>query len=217
METDQEDNIVESRNVIEAYTKKFGTVSLLTNDAQADVKFLPDIQKNNYLPKIDIIGLRRIEDNEILEKVINHPDSFQYCLVVFNKERDFAIGLDRGIFNEADSTAATIYFGVYNPEKSLPSKFRSKSDTAFHPISYSTSISIPRTGKITKAYFKNMDYASIRSILHQYEGTYFYMAVREDEGISPERFKQIEAVVIADLNEYHINTEQFQRKRFNTE
>lgn len=217
IETDYEENRVESRNVIDTYTKNFGPISVLTNDAQAGVKFLPDIKKNTYSPKIEIIGLRRTEDNEILEKVINHPDSFQYRLVAFNNEKDFLIGLDRGIFSEADSAAATVYFAVYNPEKSLPSKFRSKSDTAFNPISYSTSISVPKTGKITKAYFKNMDYASIRSILHQYEGTYFYMAVKEDEGISPERFEQIEAIVMADLKEYNINVEQFQRKRFNTE
>ncbi len=216
-ETDYEEHLEKSRNVLDAYTKRFGAVSLLTNDPQAEVRFLPDIPKDPHTPKIDVIGLRRVEDNKTLQKVINHPDSFTYQLVAFNNEKGFLIGLNRSLFSEADSASSTVYFAVYNPHESLPSKFRSKSDTTFYPINYSTSISVPKSGEIAKTHFKNMDYASIRSILHRYESTYFYMAAKEEDGVSPERFEKVVSIVLDDLHEYDISTDQFVYKRFNAE
>ncbi len=216
METDYEENIQEAMRIAAAYSLKFGPVFLLTNDPQGKVEFIPDIRRNSFVPEISVVGLRRVEDNKQLEKFIQHPDSAAYDLVAINQSMEFPMVMDKSIFGKEDSTAITVYLAVYNPHESLPSKFRSASDTTFQPIRYSTSIGLPKDGRFTKDVLRNMDFASIRAILKQYEGTYFYMAAKENEGMSPERFEKLKALVLADLNEYEIATEQFESRQFNT-
>lgn len=216
IETDYEENMQEALRVAAAYSLKFGPVLLLTNDPLGKAAFIPDIRRNSFAPEIPVVGLRRAEDNKQLEKFIQHPDSAPYDLVVINPSMEFSAVMNKSPFSTEDTAAVTVYFYVYNPHKSLPSKFRGVSDTTFQPIRYSTSISVPKEGHLMKDVLRNMDFASIRAILKQYEGTYFYMAAKENEGISPERFEQLKAFVLADFDEYEITTEQFESRRINT-
>lgn len=217
METDYGENIEEAKRVAAAYSRKFGAVFLFTNDPQGKVEFIPNIEKDGFAPEIKLIGLRRAEDNKLLKKFIEHPDSVSYNLVVSNPSMAFFTVMNKSIFGEADSTAAVVYFAVYNPHESLPSKFRSTSDSTSHPIQYSTSINVPKKGNLTEDVLKNMDFASIRAILQKYDGTYFYMVVKEQDGISPERFEEIKALVEANFKEHGLTTDHFQSRHFNTE
>src|SRR5690606_329615 len=129
----------------------------------------------------------------------------------------FSTIMQESVFSKTDSSAAVVYFAVYNPYESLPSNYRGLSDTTFRPIQYTSSIQIPKVGKLTGQLLENMDFASIRAILQQYEGTYFYMAVKEQDGMSPERFEELKKLVSVNFEEHGIDTDTFQSKRFNVE
>lgn len=216
-EVDYEDNVRKALSVAKAYTKKFGTIYLFTNDIQASAEYMPDIRKDPYLPEINVVGLRRTEDNKLLKKFIEHPDSASYDLAIINRNMGFSAVMSKSIFAEEDSTAAVVYFSVYNPHESLPSTFRQRSDTTFRPIRNFSSINIPKNGKLTKQLLENMDFASVRAILHEYKGTYFYMAIKEQDGISSERFEELKNLVSADFEELGIDMDAFESKRFNVE
>lgn len=214
-ETNYIENVQKALSVAKAYTQKFGTIYLFTNDTQASAEYMPDIRKDPYLPEINVVGLRRTEDNKLLEKFIAHPDSVSYDLAIINRSMKFSALMSKSVFAEEDSTAAVVYFSVYNPHESLPSTFRQRSDTTFRPIRYLSSINIPKNGKLKKQLLENMDFASVRAILHEYENTYFYMAVKESDGISPERFEELKKLVSADFEDHGIDVDAFQSKRFN--
>ena len=214
-ETDYRDNVQEALRVAKTYARKFGPVYLLTNDPESRMEFIPDISKDSYTPEIQVFGLRRVEDNKKLEAYVEHPDSVDYLLMVSKPSLGFATVMQESVFSKADSTAAMVYFAVYNPYESLPSNFRNKSDTTFRPIQYTSSIQIPKTGKLSGKLLENMDFASIRAILQQYKKTYFYMAVKEQDGITSERFEELKKLVIANFDEHDIPADQFQSKRFN--
>jgi len=216
-ETDYRDNVQEALRVAKTYARKFGPVYLLTNDPESRMEFIPDISKDSYTPEIQVFGLRRVEDNKKLEAYIAHPDSVGYLLMVSKPSLGFATIMQESVFSKADSTAAVVYFAVYNPYESLPSSFRKESDTTFRPIQYTSSIQIPKAGKLTGKLLENMDFASVRAILQQYKKTYFYMAVKEQDGITSERFEELKNLVIANFEEHDIPTDQFQSKRFNVE
>jgi len=216
-ETDYENNIQKALGIAKAHARKFGSVFLFTNDPQAKMEFVPDIRKDPYLPDIQVIGLRRVVDNEQLEKFIEHPDSVTYDLAIINSSMKFSVIMNKSIFDEPDSTAAVVYFAVYNPHKSLPSNYRPVSDTIFCPIKYTTSIYIPKTGILKENVLKNMDFASIKAILQKYEGTYFYMAAKEQDSVSLQRFEELKKLVGANLEKYGIDTGHFLIKRFNVE
>ena len=214
-ETDYQDNVQEAIRVAKTYVRKFGPIDLFTNDPESRIAYIPDINKDPYIPEIEVFGLRRVEDNKKLEAYIEHPDSVDYLLMVSKPSLGFSTIMQENVFSKADSTAAVVYFAVYNPYESLPRSFRNKSDTTFRPIQYTSSIQIPKTGKLTGKLLENMDFASVRAILQQYKKTYFYMAVKEQDGITPERFEELKKLVIANFDEHEIPTDQFQSKRFN--
>src|SRR5690606_6276432 len=214
-DTDYQDNVQEAIRVAKTYVRKFGPIDLFTNDPESRIAYIPDINKDPYIPEIEVFGLRRVEDNKKLEAYIEHPDSVDYLLMVSKPSLGFATVMQESVFSKADSTAAVVYFAVYNPYESLPSSFRNKSDTTFRPIQYTSSIQIPKVGKLTGKLLENMDFASIRAILQQYKKTYFYMVVKEQDGITPERFEELKKLVIANFDEHEIPTDQFQSKRFN--
>jgi len=216
-ETDYRDNIQEALRVAKTYARKFGPVYLFTNDPESKMEYLPNIKNDPYMPEIEVVGLRRVEDNKKLEAYIEHPDSIDYLLFVSKPSLGFSTVMQESVFSKADSTAAVVYFAVYNPYESLPTTFRNPSDTTFRPIQYTSSIQIPKTGKLTGKLLENMDFASIRAILQQYKKTYFYMAVKERDGITPERFEELKKLVTANFEEHEIATDQFQSKRFNAE
>lgn len=216
MEADYEENMQEAKRAAAVYSRKFGPVFLFTNDPQGEVEFIPDIEKDPYMPEINVVGLRRAEDNKQLEKFIQHPDSANYLLAVVNRSMEFLTVMNNSVFSREDSTATTVYFSLYNPHESLPSKFNIQSDTAFHPIQYNTSIAVPKVGRITKDFLNNMDFAAVRAVLQKYNSTYFYMVAKEQDGIQPERFDELKAVVKADLEEHGIAIENFRSRRFNT-
>src|SRR5690606_5167458 len=215
METDYEDNIQEAISVAKAYARQFGPVFLFTNDPESRMEFVPDISKDPFAPEINVIGIRRVEDNKKLEAFMEHPDSVNYLLAVFNPSIGFSAIMQESIFSEPDSTAAVVYFAVYNPHESLPSTYRHPSDTTFHPIRYTSSIHIPKTGKLKEEVLKNMDFASVRAILHEYEGTYFYMAAKAQDGIPLERFKELKELVSTNFEERGIRVDQFRHMYFN--
>ena len=215
METDYEDNVQEAIRTAKTYARKFGPVFLFTNDPRGKVEFIPDIPKDPFAPEINVVGIRRVEENKKLEAFIEHPDSVNYLLAVFNPSIGFSAIMQESIFSEADSTAAVVYFAVYNPAESLPPNYRYSSDTTFHPIQYTTSINIPIKGKLTKEVFENMDFASVRAILHEYKGTHFYMAVKAQDGIPPERFEELKKLVSTNFEAHGIHADQFQSMRFN--
>lgn len=214
-ETDYQDNVQEAIRVAKTYVRKFGPIDLFTNDPESRIEYIPDINKDPYIPEIEVFGLRRVEDNKKLEAYIEHPDSVDYLLMVSKPSLGFSTIMQENVFSKADSTAAVVYFAVYNPYESLPSNFRNKSDTTFRPIQYTSSIQISKTGKLTGKLLENMDFASIRAILQQYKKTYFYMAVKEQDGVTPERFEELKKLVIANFGEHDIPADQFQSKRFN--
>jgi len=157
-ETDYEENIQEAMRIAAAYSRKFGPIFLLTNDPQGTVEFIPDIRRDPFAPELNVVGLRRAEDNKQLEKFIQHPDSATFDMVVINQPMAFSSVMNKSIFGQEDSTNTTVYFNVYNPHESLPSKYRNASDTTFQPIRYSTSIAVPKDGRLTKEVLKNMDF-----------------------------------------------------------
>jgi len=214
-ETDYQDNVQEAIRVAKTYVRKFGPIDLFTNDPESRIAYIPDINKDPYIPEIEVFGLRRVEDNKKLEAYIAHPDSVDYLLMVSKPSLGFSTIMQENVFSKADSTAAVVYFAVYNPYESLPTTFRNPSDTTFRPIQYTSSIQLPKTGKLTGKLLENMDFASIRAILQQYKKTYFYMAVKERDGITPERFEELKKLVTANFEEHEITTDQFQSKRFN--
>ncbi|RQP14033.1 MAG: hypothetical protein EAS52_18320, partial [Parapedobacter sp.] len=196
-EVDYEDNVRKALRVAKAYSKKFGTIYLFTNDPESKMEYLPNIKNDQYTPEIEVVGLRRVEDNKKLEAYIEQPDSIDYLLFVSKPSLGFSTIMQESVFSKADSTAAAVYFAVYNPYESLPTSFRNPSDTTFRPIQYTSSIQIPKVGKLTEKLLENMDFASIRAILQQYKKTYFYMAIKEQDGIPPERFEELKKLVIA--------------------
>lgn len=216
-ETDYQDNVQEAIHVAKTYARRFGPIHLFTNDREGKIEFIPDINKDPYTPEIEVFGLRRVEDNKKLKAYIQHPDSVDYLLMVSKPSLAFSTIMQESVFSKADSTAAVVYFAVYNPYESLPHSFRNQSDTTFRPIQYTSSIQIPKTGKLTAQLLENMNFASVRAILHQYKGTYFYMAVKEQEGMPPERFEELKKLVGSNFEEHGIDTDQFQSKRFNVE
>src|SRR5690606_8166816 len=209
-ETDYRDNVQEALRVAKTYARKFGPVYLFTNDPESKMEYLPNIKNDPYMPEIEVVGLRRVEDNKKLEAYIAHPDSIDYLLFVSKPSLGFSTVMQESVFSKADSTAAVVYFAVYNPYESLPTTFRNPSDTTFRPIQYTSSIQIPKTGKLTGKLLENMDFASIRDILQQYKKTYFYMAVKEQDGVTPERFEELKKLVIANFDEHDIPADQFQ-------
>ena len=164
-----------------------------------------------------MVGIRRMEDNKLLEKFIENPDSVSYDLAILNQRMKFSAVMRRSLFAKEGSDALDVYFSAYNPTESLPSTLRKRSDTTFRPIRYSTSISIPKSGKLKKEVLENMDFASFRAILQQYKGTYVYMAVKQADGISYERFAELEKLVSANFESYGIDMSTFQSKQFNFE
>ncbi len=214
-ETDYQDNVQEAIRVAKTYSQKFGPIYLLTNDPESRMEFIPDISKDSYTPEIQVFGLRRVEDNKKLEAYIEHPDSVGYLLMVSKPSLGFSTIMQESVFSKADSTAAVVYLAVYNPYESLPASFRNQSDTTFRPIHYTSSVQIPKAGKLTGKLLENMDFTSIRAILQQYKKTYFYMAVKEQDGMPPERFEELKNLVIANFEEHDIPADQFQSKRFN--
>ena len=214
-ETDYQDNVQEAIRVAKTYARKFGPIYLFTNDPESRMEFIPDISKDSYTPEIQVFGLRRVEDNKKLEAYIEHPDSVGYLLMVSKPSLGFATIMQESVFSKADSTAAVVYLAVYNPYESLPASFRNQSDTTFRPIQYTSSVQIPKAGKLTGKLLENMDFASVRAILQQYKKTYFYMAVKEQDGMPPERFEELKNLVIANFEEHDIPADQFQSKRFN--
>lgn len=200
-EMDYQDNVQEAIRVAKTYTRKFGTIYLFTNDP--------------YTPEIGAFGLRRVEDNKNLEAYIAHPDSVDYLLIVSKPSLGFSTVMQESAFSETDSTAVVVYFAVYNPYESRPRGFRNQSDTTFLPIQYASSIQIPKEGKLTELLLENMDFVFVRAILQQYERTYFYMAVKEQDGIPPERFEELKRLLIANFEVHDITADHFQSKRFN--
>lgn len=216
-EVKYENNVKEALRVAKSYSKKFGPIYLYTNDSQAIAEFMPDIRKDPFQPEINMVGIRRMEDNKLLEKFIEHPDSVSYDLAILNQRMKFSAVMRRSLFAKEGSDALDVYFSAYNPTESLPSTLRKRSDTTFRPIRYSTSISIPKSGKLKKEVLENMDFASFRAILQQYKGTYVYMAVKQADGISYERFVELEKLVSANFESYGIDMSTFQSKQFNVE
>ncbi|MGL6126035.1 hypothetical protein, partial [Chryseobacterium artocarpi] len=165
-----------------------------------------------------IFGLRREEDNKNLEKYIKNPDRVAYHMTVVNSSIDFFSVMSKGIFTSNNSDDIPIYLTVYNPNESLPvSKFRAVEDTVFRPIHVNTSIKLPIKGSLTEDVLKNMNYASIRSILSLYKGTFFYLAAKDLDGIPIERFEKLKEIITADFEKHGISTENFQAQRFNVQ
>src|SRR5690606_29541620 len=135
-------------------------------------------------------GLDRTEEIKLLDKLIAHPDSFAYDLIVYNESIDYYIKLRPGVFSKVDSNSANIYFAVYHPEVPRNSRFRPDSDTTFMPLSYTSSVSVPRSGTISGSQFKNMNFSSVRALLQRHEGINFYMAAKASEGITESVFRQ---------------------------
>lgn len=217
IESDYEKNFERAQKVAADYALKFGPIVLFTNDPKASIEFVPEIGSNPYTPKIEIIGLRRTEDNEILEKYIKHPDSVAYHMAVINKPGKFFAVMNKSIFSKDDGNAVPVYLTVYNPHETFPvSNFHTSKDTAFRPIEFSSSISLPLKGDFTDEILTNMDYASVRSVLQKYKGTFFYMAVKEWDGVSAERFQKLKEMIISDFEKHGISTESFLEQRFNT-
>lgn len=218
MEIDYESNRAKAQKIATDYSRKFGPVSLFTNDPKAKIEFIPEIDSDPYTPKINIFGLRREEDNKNLEKYIKNPDRVAYHMTVVNSSIDFFSVMSKGIFTSNNSDDIPIYLTVYNPNESLPvSKFRAVEDTVFRPIHVNTSIKLPIKGSLTEDALKNMNYASIRSILSLYKGTFFYLAAKNLDGISIERFEKLKEIITADFEKHGISTENFQTQRFNVQ
>ncbi|MDQ1150994.1 hypothetical protein [Sphingobacterium zeae] len=217
IETNYDNNVQRARDVAARYAIKFGPVFLLTNDPDAVLEFTPNINKDPYSTEINVIGLRRVEDNRLLEQYIKHPDSVSYELSVVNETAKFYSIMRKSILAHPDSSSGTIYFAVYNPKESFPVKHNrtSSHDNTFRPIQFATSITLPSIGKLTKDILHNMDFASLRSILQSYKGTYFYMVAKEQDGISESQFAQIKSLVEQDLKEHQIDTKSFQSKVYN--
>lgn len=218
METDYEDNLQKARNMANTYSLGFGPVLLFTNDPQAKLAFIPDIRQGDaFVPDIQVVGLRRVADNKKLVQFMEHPDRVHYKLVAFNSAMKFSAIMDKSVFAEEDSAAVVIYFAVYHPKASFPSRFTSPSDTVFHPIQYTSSINIPKAGKLTRPVIQHMDFAAVRAILQKYEGSYLYMAAKTRDGISAERYEVLTTLVKSDLEEHGIAVDNFQSKYFNVE
>ncbi|REC63969.1 hypothetical protein DRF65_04530 [Chryseobacterium pennae] len=217
IESDYEKNFRQAQKVAADYSLKFGPVTLFTNDRGASVEFVPEIGGDPYIPKIEIMGLRRIEDNEILEKYIKHPDSVAYHLAVINKSEKFFAIMNKSIFNQDDGSGASVYLTVYNPHESFPpSNVQTSKDATFRPIEFSSSIDLPLKGDFTDKILENMDYAAVRSVLQKYKGTFFYMAAKELDGVSAERFQKLKEMIISDFEKHGISTETFLEQSFNT-
>lgn len=218
MEKTYETNVLKAKNVAAVYALTFGPVFLWTNDPRATVVFRPDIPRDPYGAEINVIGLRHAEDNKLLEQYIQHPDSVNYDLTIVNTAEKFYAVMNKSIFSREDSLTVPIYLTVYNPKESLPSPFSQKVvDSTFRPIRYSTSIAIPRAGEPKSEILDHMDFASVRSILKKYRGTYFYMVAKEQDGISAQQFEKIKILVLKNFEEHKVDTEQFESRRCNSE
>ncbi|AZA93640.1 Uncharacterised protein [Chryseobacterium nakagawai] len=216
IESDYEKNVQQAQRTAADYSLKFGAIVLFTNDPKASIEFVPEIGGNPYMPKIEAIGLRRIEDNEILEKYIKHPDSVDYHMAVINTSGKFFAVMNKSIFSQDDESSVPVYLTVYNPNEAFPpSNFRGSKDTAFRPIEFSSSIGLPVKGDFTNAILENMDYASVRAVLQKYKSTFFYMAVKEMD-VSTKKFQKLKEMIISDFEKHGISTEPFLEQRFNT-
>lgn len=217
IESDYEKNLGQVQKVAVDYALKFGPVTVFTNDPDASIEFVPEISGSPYIPKIEIIGLRRVEDNKVLEKYIKHPDSAAYHLTVINKPGKFFAVMNKSIFNQDNPHLVPVYLTAYNPNEAFPSPdVQASKVVAFKPIEFSTSINLPLKGDLTTEILKNMDYASLRSVLQKYKGTFFYMAAKERDGISTERFQKLKEMIVSDFEKHEISTQPFLEKRFNT-
>ncbi|QIH34013.1 hypothetical protein [Sphingobacterium sp. DR205] len=217
IETDYENNVQKAKNVAAEYGLTFGPIFLWTNDPRATVVFSPDIPQDPYGAEIDVIGLRHVEDNKLLEQYIQHPDSVNYDLTVVNPAEKFYAVMNKSIFSRDDSLAIPIYLTVYNPKESLPTPFGQQAvDSTFRPIRYSTSIAMPRAGEPKSEILDNMDFASVRSILQKYKGTYFYMVAKEQDGLSAQQFEKIKMLVLTNFGKHGVDTGRFESRRYNS-
>ncbi|GAB3012164.1 hypothetical protein GCM10027051_13720 [Niabella terrae] len=216
MEQEYQDNLAKSREVISDYSRRLGPVYLLTNDPDGALKYLPDIREPYSVSStVSIAGFSHMEENEILEKVIARPDSFDYELVVYSEPINCMMKLQAGIFSAGDSSTAEIYLAAYNPDKEMESRLRSRMDSSFQPIQYTSSVAIPRTGKLNKRVFSNMSFASVRSLLQYYDGTYFYLALKGTAEVDERRFKEVCQLVLDDFKQGGIDTKDFRTGVFN--
>ncbi|MFT4203460.1 MAG: hypothetical protein QM610_06050 [Chitinophagaceae bacterium] len=213
---DYQDSIELSRKSIKKYTKNLGSAYLCSNDPEASAQLLPDIPTDPLasMSRVKVLRLDREIDSKTLKSLIKTPENFSYQIVVNNAAAKAIVPLRKSIFAEDDSTLANVFFAVYNPDETLNSRKNSR-DTTFRPINYSTSIQLPKQKTITKTVLKNMDFASIRSVMKQYRGTTFYMAAMEKDNIDAIQFAQIKALVMQDFQSYGIDTVGFRTQTWN--
>jgi hypothetical protein len=217
METAYEDNLLKAREVAAGYALQFGPVYLLTNDPKATIEFSPNIDKDPYAAEINVIGLRHVEDNKLLEEYIQHPDRVNYDLAVINTSLKFYALMNKGLFSRDDSTTIPVYLNIYNPTESLPNNFgRQAIDSTFRPIQFNTSIAVSREGVLKQEVLDNMDFASVRAMLQKYKGTYFYMVAKQQDGLSPQQFEKIKTLVMQNFEQHQIDTNRFESKIMNT-
>lgn len=194
------------------YGQKHGPFYLFTNDSLAYLRYLPKVFRQKFDGP-----LAAVPQSDSLEKLLAHPDSTQWNMLVYNGSEIYVFAKRRAL-NSRDSTETYVYLTVANPEMMLANP-RARFGGA-DSISLKLSFAVPLyKDKTIKENLNNGIIGGSGMLLgllrNHPETARLYMATNAEKGeMDKALFKKVVAVVKAKMAELKIDTLSFKIKSF---
>ncbi|MGX5817662.1 hypothetical protein ACWKWU_05670 [Chitinophaga lutea] len=209
-----EENVAEAKVVMERMMQGKGGVFLYSNDKDATVRLVPDIDDSN---PTGVSALQYVNANENLRKFIENPDSFDIRIVMTSGGDVKAFR--KSILNMDDSAKHTLYLRFSDTSLHIiPPRERAvtREDSLGYPaFEMSTAVPLYDTLRLDEAIDKALP--AMRMMLAQvrHRPTFrLYLAGAEKDGINETLFQKALQALNRQLLDVKADTSRFVYRRF---
>ena len=201
----------ESKEVIAKYVRQLGPVYVFSNDAEVQVKLLPNISENTTLTNIP--SLYKSNQIQPLKNFIKNPDSTEFLTVLLLPNDDLQI-MSKSNFNYSDSAQSWLYLRFADHALDQTEALNTDS-ISFKPFYFNTGIPINKEQSIEESLKKSVP--GLRMMLAQVKHRKtmkMYLTAAEKDGVSKDLFHQVKQELQLLLHEVGVDTARFQTQVF---
>lgn len=201
----------DSKEVIAKYVPQLGPVYVFSNDADVQVKLLPNIPENTNLKNISTL----YKSNQIqhLKDFIKNPDSTEFLTVLLSPNDDLQF-MSKSNLNYLDTAQSWLYLR-FSDHALDQTEALNPDSISFKPFYFNTGIPITSELSIEES-LKN-SVPGIRMMLAQVKhrkSMKMYLTGAEKDGVSEALFHKVKQELQLLLNDVGVDTARFQTQVF---
>lgn len=208
--------IDETKDVLKQYTPSLGPVYLYSNDSTISLHLLPDMGASPPILGIDLLD--KVNSNDLLRRIIHHPDSVEFTLFLSYPDQ-YLEPVRRSQLNYNDSTDTWLHLGFYDPDQKInpaPWQQSEVDSSRFEPFRLHTGIAIYPQQSIRESLEQSMINLPMLLAQVRHRDTYkFYLTGATKDGITNELFDDVVHELDKMFKEVEVDTKEFKKSIFN--